>query len=353
MDGPAPPDSSVEPPAASAGQGAPWLESLRRAYGLGDSARAELLRPDAWSISASDGSRYVMRRFRGRAAADFETGLWAYLRRACLPAPDLIPTGFGAPYVRQDGECFGLTYEAGGYGFDRGDPRHVEAAAVVLARYHRLALEYAGPLRLACLPYPPAAAGGLRARVASALALIGPHLQTAEYLRLERLLAGIDCELAKCHEVLAEVYARTPRILIHGNFGPEALSFDGSGRAVRLDDFSRASLDVASVDVAGAISRLCVRDGPLDAQAPRRLAGERVRLFLDAYLGERHPGAEAGGTLPAFLAIAWLAEALRGLGAALESRAADPSLLVRAIDDAGQRAAGLKAYLEALDGFNS
>jgi homoserine kinase type II len=268
------------------------IEILRRSYDIGDWLSWERILEGrsnhSFFVTASTGN-YVLRRSNPRKDAEavrFEVRLIDHLRERGYPAPRIIPTRGGEPYVEHDGLFYLMTAFIAGSSYDPENPEHLLAAGDGLGRYHRLVSTLSGPY----YPHRSSLLINLEPEGIGVLdevkRLAEPCLDIEERNRLQDSVSYLQNQFVGVHRAIVEVYRGLSKLVIHGSFGGSALLFAGDTLSGVLD-YDRARFEVRAMDLAVTIKDFC-RDVDSGEDYWVGLDYARCRDLLAAY-GEVEP----------------------------------------------------------------
>lgn len=253
------------------------LAEVARRFGLSPTAIRLISRREnaQWLVRTGEG-KFVLRRFAGGAEASqtIEWELAATTAIAKLGWP--VPVPIRGPEL-MDGWWWALFSFHAGRDLGRG---HVSDAKYrqmgrLLAEFHSAISE---------LPVP-SQRPGWGSFVDGALPLAGGKARRAELLAF---LARADAGLARLFEErlaaleardLPALFAGVPRHIVHGDFSPWNLRFQG-GRLSGLFDFELSHVDVAAADLA--FSRRGFHDAVVEGYVAVRPLPEPQIAALDA-----------------------------------------------------------------------
>ena len=94
---------------------------------------------EKWLLETEQGQYLLKRRhasLRRPSLVQAQNALVQHLRRAGFPAPTLIRTQYGNPFLVHEGEIYELQEYVAGDPFDAADPAHLPASARMLGLYH-------------------------------------------------------------------------------------------------------------------------------------------------------------------------------------------------------------------------
>ncbi|HEX8438156.1 homoserine kinase [Archangium sp.] len=209
--------------------------------------------------------RYFVRHTTVRSAADlrFEADLLALLNESHVPAPRLVSTREGQPFLEMEGGRVSIFTWLPGEELTRAQltPEHLEGLGMELGKLHRVTLSFGGSRTN---PYGPEVVrgwlDGLRQHPDAELSAIAVELQG--YLaRAEQERGGLD-----------------PRGVIHADLFMDNVKWLGD-RVSALFDFEMACRDAYGLDVAITLNAWCFDNG---AYRP-----ELCRALLRGYQVER------------------------------------------------------------------
>jgi Ser/Thr protein kinase RdoA (MazF antagonist) len=249
------------------------FDPVQRAYDLGDWLDWRRAGEASWLVTTSLG-RYVVRRSEDVSSAArirFETELLEALGFAAYPAPRLVATGDGRPYLF-DGAFYVVTEAVAGTAYDPEDSAHLWAAGRALANYHRIVRTFARRSRAQPRPLLIALEDLGPATMAAFGKVAAPFLSIAEGKRLSRAMSQLWVQFLRVPEALTAVVERLPQLVVHGSFGPAALVFAGE-RVAGVVGWESAGYERRVVDLAHAVSGFAGETPDLD----------RCAAFMAAY----------------------------------------------------------------------
>jgi homoserine kinase type II len=257
---------------------------LSEAYGLG--TVREFAGIPQGSINSNyrlvtGSGRYFVRHTTVRSAEDlrFEAGLLALLNESHFPAPRLVSTREGAPFLEFQGGRVSVFLWLAGEELTRAQltPEHLEGLGMELGKLHRITLSFSGTRDN---PYGPEVVRGwlegLRQHPDSELGTIAREL-TRSLERAEAARTGLE-----------------PRGIIHADLFLDNVKWLGE-RVSAFFDFEMACRDTFSLDVAITLNAWCF-DGTYQPELCRALLRgyqveralvpvERENLFGHALFG--------------------------------------------------------------------
>jgi Ser/Thr protein kinase RdoA (MazF antagonist) len=279
--------------------------------------------------------RYFLRRRNPRYTAEscvaFDHCLLEYLAARGLPVVPACPVAGDSQggwlaarecrwLRRRPDEVVELYPWREGWRFDPHNPAQLAAAGRALGRFHAATRRLDGPPGKEWPRYdhPEAIAGGLR----SAADLEGAGAQRA-------LLAYLEEQARQLATALPDArYAVLPYTVIHGDYHPANLLFDGDDVA-GIFDLDWATRQPRLRDLADGILFFAARRAtPIEGgdiasltQTPW-LDAERAALFLEAYAGAAGwpLGPEEEDALPEFVRARWLFCRVDGMRKVLPAR---------------------------------
>ncbi len=218
---------------------------------------------------ATDQGRLVLRQLRARDGLErlsSQHSFMAYLAGSGFPVPAPLLTRAGQSLTCIEGVAYALYPLIEGRRFQRGNARHVDAAARALARYHLLATEYPQPMVAAEPDFREQLLEGVGRfpAAAAAVADLSPILHIAR--KLEYLRAAISPIEERMRRL---PYAELPKVVIHGDYRRANLIARHDEVAAVLD-FDRSRWEARVLDVAIAVSNLA--------------RGRYKKIFLDLTL---------------------------------------------------------------------
>lgn len=230
------------------------VQELRRAFDLGAWEQAERLvgGKSEHHLVATDRGRFVLRRSYRAKEADgirFEHQLVAHLRAQGFPAPEFVPTMTGDACAEIDGRLWRASVFVPGEPADGRNPRHVDAVAGALARYHELVESFAPSV-----PPPPVPLVGdaLRQRHDAVAALEAAGAPGGTPPELLVALAAALADARATADRLDRLYAGLALTTVHAGCRRGSTLFEGDRLACVLD-FDSAHADVRALDVAVAV----------------------------------------------------------------------------------------------------
>lgn len=191
--------------------------------------------------------RYFARHTTVRSAEDlrFEADLLALLNESHCPAPRLVSTREGAPFLELEGGRVSVFAWLAGEELTRAQltPEHLEGLGMELGKLHRVTLSFGGSRTN---PYGPEVVRGwlegLRMHPDAELSAIAAELQ-AYLARAEELRGGLE-----------------PRGVIHADLFMDNVKWLGD-RVSALFDFEMACRDAYGLDVAITLNAWCFDNG--------------------------------------------------------------------------------------------
>lgn len=220
------------------------------AFGLGPASQLQPLGGTAtrkWDVLAPQG-RFVVRRrpreFADSRAAGFDHAVLRRLAAAGFPVPCPAVAPNGLTVLVRDGEMYEVLRWVAGGPFPEGDPRAIAELGAFLARFHKTLAS----------DFPAGKEERLREDHPN---LLTPYLVALQDLAADaeqqRQLAAIDAQLAQVrHQVDEQLYANLPRAIIHGDFHPGNVRFQGTSVAA-LYDFDYLGVQARVRDVSDAL----------------------------------------------------------------------------------------------------
>lgn len=215
---------------------------------------------------------------------DFELSLIDHLVADGFPTAPVIRTADGAFRVELNGRYWEMYRRLAGEHFKVENLEQVRSAARLLARFHKAAADY---------PVRPSHIKDRDVDLSKAQRVID-QFETEGGRRLGPIGPLVMPRIADFFRSQAEVVITCvqpltdlPKTLIHGDFQPSNVLFQGS-EAVALLDFGDTSLFYRAYDVAKAILRFSTLKPNYRSQmdmAPR-MDLARARAFLEAYQSE-------------------------------------------------------------------
>ncbi|MDM7912239.1 MAG: homoserine kinase [Methanotrichaceae archaeon] len=236
---------------------------------------------DNWFVETVQG-RYFLRRRNPvftRESIEFEIGLIEHLVAQGFPTAPLIRTIDGDLSVTADGSYWELYEYLSGDRFNATNLAQVRSAAGLLADFHQAAAGYKAP------PVPDRTIDlnrierfvdmfeeELRARTKALGIVLAPPLSGFFKSQADLVLKGMEPLLDQ------------PLVLIHGDFQPSNILFQGNTAAALLD-FGDAGFSYRAYDLARAILRFATLRTDYSSQSDidPLLDLERVRAFIDSY----------------------------------------------------------------------
>lgn len=228
--------------------------------------------------------RYLLRRrreeFRAPEVIAYDHSLLQYLRVHGLPVPEVVPTRDGGTWVEFEGGVYEIHAWLPGRPFEQGRLAQTTHAARLLARLHDLTKDFR-----------PAGAKN-RAREdepAGLLKQLEPYLSQARGETLS-VLERMAAELRRMSEALPEnAYRRLPHCIVHGDFHPGNVLFQGDEVSAMLD-FDWANRQSRLVDVRDGLYFFAYRrpenleaDDIWSLTQPAARDADSVRVFLEEY----------------------------------------------------------------------
>ncbi len=239
---------------------------------------------DNWFAETAQGKYFLRRRnpcFTPESI-DFEMGLIEHLVALRFPTAPLIRTRDGQLRVDVGGSYWELYEYLSGERFNTTNPAQIRSSARLLACFHRSAAEYKArpvPERIVDLSrierFIDVFEEELKARTKALGMVLAPSLAGFFRSQADLVLKGM------------KPLSGQPLVLIHGDFQPSNILFQGD-RAIALLDFGDAGFSYRVYDVARAILRFSTLRADYGSQqdiAPL-LDLERVRAFMGSYQSE-------------------------------------------------------------------
>ncbi len=236
---------------------------------------------DNWFVETLQGKYFLRRRnpIFTRESIDFEIGLIEHLVAQGFPTAPVIRTRDGSLSVIAKGSYWELYEYLPGERFSVTNPAQIHSAAGLLADFHQTAIGYkASPV--------PDRTIDLN-RIERFIDIFEEELKTrtkALGIVLAPPLAGFFKSQADLVLKGMEPISGQPLVLIHGDFQPSNILFQGD-RAIALLDFGDAGFSYRAYDVARAILRFATLRADYISQsdiAPL-LDLDRVEAFMYAY----------------------------------------------------------------------
>ena len=292
-----------------------------------------------WAVQCERGGLLLKRRPLGDspAALRFMHMAQDELAKAGVPLPALIPprrvgngkveTGPGSRWVRLDGRVYEVFLFLPGGRYDRTSVSAMEAGRTLALVHAALAqIEASGEVA------PTLSSGFFRAlKVQTDLVAAGERL--GHDVRAVTKSLGAMYSLA-CERAITCGAGDWPRQLIHGDWHPGNLLFEGS-KVVGVIDYDTLRADPRAMDVAyGALQFSALRaEGPLD-QWPPGVEMSCLEAFIRGY--EAVPGAtlsraELDG-LAWLMICALVSESASVIGGAGSFGTADPVAVLRMVE---------------------
>lgn len=286
------------------------------AFGLGPASEIRLLGGTAarkWDVLTPQG-RFVVRRrpreFADPNAAGFDHAVLRRLAAAGFPVPCPVVAPNGLTILVRDGEMYEVLQWVEGGPFPEGDPQAIAEVGAFLGRFHKtLASDFpAGKEERLREDHPD---------------LLKPYLASLEELAPDaderRQLASIDAQLALVRRQLDEqLYANLPRAIIHGDFHPGNVRFQGTSVAA-LYDFDYLGVQARVRDVSDALMFFASRRRQtLDPDEIRSLTQPFVpeaascRALLAGYQAVSRLTEAEWEAMPWLIRSRWLQMRLRG-----------------------------------------
>jgi homoserine kinase type II len=175
--------------------------------------------------------------------------LMKWLRESSFPAPAIVPTAGGQTLLILNDELYEIQGYIEGDLYDHNRSAHLEAAAIMLGRYHARVRGFAP--RALCTRgelYSPT-------NVGAALHLVITHLHEACQVGEAPGLAAVFQQLRSRAHDLAARFARhgtLPRLVIHGDYYAGNLLFRDD-QIVGVVDYDKANWQPRVVEVAEAL----------------------------------------------------------------------------------------------------
>lgn len=262
---------------------------------------------DNWFVETAKGRYFLRRRNPSftRESIDFEMGLIEHLVALGFPTAPLIRTRDGCLSVMAEGSYWELYEYLPGERFSATNLAQIRSAAGLLAAFHQAAAGYKAD------PVPD---------------------RTIDLNRIERFIDMFEEELKARTKALGIVLAPPlagffrsqanlvlsgmkplsgqPLVLIHGDFQPSNIIFQGN-RAIALLDFGDAGFSYRAYDVARAILRFATLRANYASQRDIEplLDLERVRAFMDVYQAKLPLSQEEISVIPDLLRGIYLYDA--------------------------------------------
>jgi Ser/Thr protein kinase RdoA (MazF antagonist) len=292
------------------------LTAILAEYSLGvfqSCARIELGHVnEKWLLETEQGQYLVKRRYaslRQPSLIQAQNALVQHLRRAGFPAPTVMRTRYGNPFLPHEGEIYEVQVYVAGNPFDAADPAHLTSSACMLGMYHNtvqgfdhrdlhLPAERYGATALSWT-YKKLLANWLTSTAPrDHIALLNPMIQElgehVQDLRIRYLKRG-----------------RVPELVIHGDYHGANLVFQGHC-IVAVVDYDLANWAARAMEVAEAIIAFCtdpklelehiVYRGALDLAL--------VKRFVTGYLEESLLSEAEIYALPDIIRTIWLCASL-------------------------------------------
>ncbi len=236
---------------------------------------------DNWFVETLQGRYFLRRRNPAftRESIDFEIGLIEHLVALGFPTAPLIQTRDGSLSVMADGSYWELYEYLSGERFSAANLAQVRSAAGLLAGFHQAAASYkASPIPDRTIDLD---------RIELFIDMFEEELKTrtkALGIALAPPLAGFFRSQADLVLKGMEPLLGQPLVLIHGDFQPSNILFQGN-RAIALLDFGDAGFSYRAYDVARAILRFATlrTDYISQSDIDPLLDLDRVKAFMGAY----------------------------------------------------------------------
>lgn len=236
---------------------------------------------DNWFIKTSQGRYFLRRRhpLYTLASIDFELELIEYLVAAGFPTAPLIRTRNGDLRIEAFGRNWELYRYISGERFDVANLAQIRSAARMLAQFHMTAAGYKSN------PVPE--------RIIN-LRRVGRFIDTFEMDMRARTgilgnvlappLAGFFRRQAKIVLKRLRSLSCQPLVLIHGDFQPSNMLFEGD-KAIALLDFGDAGRSYRAYDIAKAMVRFATLQPGYHDQSnmTSSLDIKRARAFISSY----------------------------------------------------------------------
>lgn len=238
------------------------------------------------------------------------------LQRHGLPVPKLVRTVTGSRWVEYQGHVYEL-YHA----IERGttpnviDDLQITVAGEMLAHFHVATENIAPPGNKAFGRFwdPKNALKLLRPLTKRAQAGNVGTLEGMQATEAAAILQALEREIVEIEEAVSDdVYEALHHTIIHGDWHPANLKFDGSV-IVGIFDFDWVDYQPRMVDVADGLLYTCgIRppvDGPGDIwslTATPELQMSRMRNFVAAYARACPPDVTEITALPGLMAARWI-----------------------------------------------
>lgn len=293
------------------------VEQVLAQYDIGRSADARLPGGGTANLNTvieTDRGRFFLRRRNLKYCTDdqlvFDHDLMRHLAAKAVPGPLPLKTRDGRTWVRLQSETFELHRFVAGGPHDRGNLEQIKSAARELALFHLAVLDFKTKASKAWPRYDSPFL--IRAGLAD-LAKRGcsSHQDDLDYVR--RQVALLEKELPD------KRYASLPRYVIHGDYHPANMLFNGNAVAgiFDLDWASRQPRlrDIADGVVFYAAERATDIDGASIVSLTQAMTynRERIHLFLSTYHHALRIKPEEMAVLPQFLRARWLHCRVAGL----------------------------------------
>ena len=292
------------------------LTTILAEYGLGafqSCARIELGHVNQkWLLETEQGQYLLKRRhasLRRPSLVQAQNALVQHLCRAGFPAPALVRTQYGNPFLAYEGEVYEVQEYVVGNPFDAADPAHLTSSARMLGMYH-YAVQGFDHQDL----HRPAERYGAAALSWTCKKLLA-NWRTSTTPRDDiTLLKPLVQELGEHVQDLRIRYlelGRVPELVIHGDYHGANLVFQGH-RIVAVVDYDLAHWAARAMEVAEAIIAFCT-DPKLELEhIVYRGALELglVNRFVTAYLEESLLSEAEIYALPDMIRTIWLCASL-------------------------------------------
>jgi homoserine kinase type II len=256
---------------------------------------------DNFFVEAEEGQFFLRRRNASYPpeSIDFELELINHLVSDGFPTAPLIRTREGSFRVKLDGRYWELYRRLPGEHFRVDSLVQVRNAARLLARFHQAAADYQVRPRHILdrdvdLSKVERVINQFEAEARRRAGPLGPVLAPM----LSGFFRRHGAAVVDCIQPLAGL----PRVLIHGDFQPSNILFQGD-QATALLDFGEAALFYRAFDVAKAVLRFATLKPGYRSQMDieTHLDLERVKAFIEAYQSELPLSEIELRTMPALL----------------------------------------------------
>lgn len=283
---------------------------------------------DNWLLDTDRGRYFLKRRHPRRRQSDrlvrAQHALISWLQQAGFPAPILVPTTSGEPFLVLAGELYEVEEYIDGEPYDHDRPEHLEAAARTLGRYHVCVEGFApSALREQGRLYYPANSREILTR-------LGAAWQFDRDPVLMQLAGRLKGQVDDLEERFAR-HGDLPYLVIHGDYYAGNLLFEGA-RIVGVVDYDKANWQPRVVELAEALIYFASsRPGHLKHLVyPGFLDREPFFRFLQNYACVVNPEESEVHVLPDYICCIWLSMSLQRL---LEGERPSPAKILAALQE--------------------